>query len=66
MPEKPGTVRKKEGSYEMSVGEASVADTKTRKDDFLERCEDVQGRGRVFSWANLFPLETCSLHRCHQ
>ena len=29
------TVRKKGGSYEMRVGEASVADTKTRKDDFL-------------------------------
>ena len=28
------TVRWKEGSYEMSVCEASVADTKTRKDDF--------------------------------
>ena len=30
------TVRRKEGSYEVRVGEVNVVDTKTRKDDFLQ------------------------------
>ena len=36
------TVRRKEGSYEVRVGEASVIDTKTRKDDFLPEGEAMR------------------------